>query len=239
MFFFHDPFYMMLMLVGGILVFLPQLWVKNTYNHYKEERTARGLTGADVAQGILQTHGLHNVQVEAIAGELTDHYDPSSKTVRLSEDIYYGRSVSATSIAAHEVGHALQHAAGFFPVLVRSTLVPAVNLGSNLGPILFFISIGLAGTGHLMPEWAWNLALFGVMLFGFAVLFHIVTLPVEIDASMRAVAVLEKEQYLSPQELRGGKKVLTAAAMTYVAAALYALIQLAYYILRLLNSNRR
>jgi hypothetical protein len=237
--FFYDPTYMLVMLVGMVLVFIPQMWVKNTVGRYLEMRTSRGLSGREMAAIILQEHGLSDVQVEMVEGELSDHYDPTSKTVRLSPEIYHGNTVSSVAIAAHECGHAIQHAKGYVPVVIRSAMVPAVNIGSNMGPWLIMIALGLGAASHVMPQWALMLAWIGVALYGAAVVFHFVTLPVELDASGRALKVLETQHYLSSDEMSGAKKVLTAAAFTYVAAALYALIQLLYFVFRLLGSSRR
>ncbi|HEY9745005.1 MAG TPA: zinc metallopeptidase [Oculatellaceae cyanobacterium] len=236
--FFHDPAYMLVMLVGMVLVFVPQMWVKNTVGRYIEVPTGRRATGREVAQRILSEHGLSDVQVEMVQGELSDHYDPSAKAVRLSPDVYHGSSVASVAIAAHECGHAIQHAKGYVPVVLRSAMVPAVNIGSNLGPWLIVIALGLGATSQAMPQWSWTLAWLGVALYGTAVAFHFVTLPVELDASGRALKVLETQHFLSADEMSGAKKVLTAAAFTYVAAALYALIQLLYFVLRLLGSRR-
>jgi Zn-dependent membrane protease YugP len=236
--FFYDPSYMVVMLVGMVLVFVPQMWVKNTVAKYLEVRTSRGASGREMAAVILREHGLSDVQIEMTEGELSDHYDPTSKTVRLSPEIYHGSSVSSVAIAAHECGHAIQHAKGYVPVIIRSSMVPAVNIGSNMGPLLIMIAFGLGAASHAAPQFAWLLAWVGVLLYGAAVAFHFVTLPVELDASGRALKVLETQHYLSSDEMSGAKKVLTAAAFTYVAAALYALIQLLYFVFRLLGSRR-
>jgi uncharacterized protein len=237
--FMMDPSYLLLTLVGAALSFLPQMWVKNTYAKFAEVPTRRGQTGAQLAQQILKDNGVHNVQVEAVAGELSDHYDPGALRVRLSEANYYGTSVAGVAVAAHECGHAIQHATGYYPVVLRSALVPAVNIGSQFGPMLFMISMGLGVVSHGMPGWALLLAWVGVLLFGFSVLFHMVTLPVELNASARALKILSDGRYLETDEMPGAKKVLTAAAFTYVAAALYSLIQLWYYVSRLMGSGRR
>jgi uncharacterized protein len=236
---FYDPMYMVIMLVGSVLVFLPQLWVKNTVSKYLTQSTRQGLSGREVAVNILAEHGLHNVSVEQSEGTLSDHYDPGAKAVRLSPDIYQGRSVSSVAIAAHECGHAIQHAKGYFPVVIRSAMVPSVNLGSNIGPLLLMVALGLGATSHLMPAWAWLLAWLGVALYGLSVAFHFVTLPVEFDASSRALKVLKSSSYLDKEELSGARAVLTAAACTYLASALYSLIQLLYYVFRLLGSSSR
>ncbi len=236
--YFSDPLYLLLMLVGMALVFLPQLWVKNTVEKFSQVRTQRGVSGRDAARTILNEHGLSQVQVEMAEGFLSDHYDPTSKVVRLSPDIYHGDSVASIAIAAHECGHAIQHAKGFFPVVIRSALVPVVNFGSSLGPWLLIIALGLGVTSHIMPTWAWMMAWTGVILYGTAVSFHFVTLPVELDASSRALKVLEQNHYLRESEMPGARQVLTAAAFTYIAAALYALMQLLYFVFRLLGMRR-
>ena len=233
-----DPLYMIIMAVGGVLMFLPQMWVKNVVKKFSDVPHARGLTGAEIAEMILRENRVHDVQVEMTPGELSDHYDPGAKKVRLSEANYHGRTVCAAAIAAHEVGHAMQHASGYVPVVIRGSLVPAVNLGGRLGPLLLMASFMLGAFSGGMPEWAWMIGWMGVAMFGASVVFHLVTLPVEIDASMRAIRVLSGNHYLNSQELPGAKKVLTAAAFTYIATAMYSLIQLAYWIFRLTNSRR-
>lgn len=237
--FYFDPLYMLLTLVGLPLILLPQWWVKHTYEKYTQVQASTGRSGADVARDILRKNGLSHVDVTITHGILSDHYDPTSKTVRLSEANYQGSSISAVSVAAHEVGHAIQHARGFFPVVIRSTMVPAVNLGSQFGPLLIIFSLLLMSMQVLAPSMALMIAWIGVILFGLAVAFHIVTLPVEIDASMRAVAILQGSHYLTTQEIPIAKKVLTAAAMTYVATVLYSLMQLFYFILQILGMQRR
>lgn len=231
--------YLFIMLIGLALVFIPQWWVKSTVGRFAQVGTLQGLSGAEVARRILAAHNLLHVRVEETPGELSDHYDPSDKAVRLSPEIYQGQSVSACAIAAHECGHALQHASGFVPVVIRSAMVPAVNLGSQLGPLLMMGSILLMTMKILNPDLGLLVGLLGVLLFGLAVLFHFVTLPVEIDASLRAVKVLEGSGFLTTEELPGAKRVLTAAACTYVATALYALIQLLYWLGQLLGSRNR
>jgi Zn-dependent membrane protease YugP len=232
---YSDPMYLILMVVGMGLVFIPQMWVKNTFNKYNEIAASRGLTGADVARAILRENGLGHVDVEAVQGFLSDHYDPMSKKIRLSADNYYGRAIANIAVSAHECGHALQHAKGYFPVVVRGAMVPAVNLGSQLGPLLIMLSLVMGIGMNLGGEIAWMMAWAGVALFGLSVVFHIVTLPVELDASGRALRVLSSHNYLTSKEMPGARKVLTAAAFTYVATALYSLMQLAYYIWMLMG----
>ena len=235
--FYMDPLYLVLMLIGAPLAFIPQWWVKKTYRANRDIRTQQGQSGATVAKMILERNGLHNVEVEETPGELSDHYDPRVRKVRLSPDNYRGASVAAAAIAAHEVGHAIQHAKGYYPVVLRSQLAPLFGLGSQLGPMLFFASFLLYGFMGLSGELAYFIAMAGVGLFGLTVVFHMVTLPVEFDASARALKALKVNHYLSEPEMTGAKKVLTAAAMTYVSVALYSLLQLGYYLIKL-NSMR-
>ena len=237
---FHDPTYMVLMVVGMGLVFIPQMWVKSTVSRFSDVPTVRNLRGVDVARSILNENGLGDVGLEMVEGQLSDHYDPSSRTVRLSPDIYHGTSVASVAIAAHECGHAVQHAKGYFPVVIRSSLAPMVGIGSSIGPWLIMLSFGLglsthAGHGGFGITMAW----LGVILYALAVLFHFVTLPVEIDASGRALKILNQNAYLSRDEMGGAKQVLTAAAFTYVASAMYALMELIYWVMRLMGSSRR
>jgi len=236
--YFHDPMYLLLMVVGMALVFVPQMWVKNTFARFSEVRTSRGMSGRQVAQVILGEHGLSQVSVEMVDGELSDHYDPGERVVRLSPEVYNGSSISSVAVAAHECGHAIQHAKGYYPVVLRSAMVPAVNLGSNLGPLLIMGAAMLGAFSHAAPSLSVSLAWVGVILYSLAVAFHFVTLPVELDASGRALKVLESHSYLTREEMGGAKSVLTAAAFTYIASALYALMQLMYYVFRLLGSRR-
>lgn len=236
---YFDPMFMVISLVGAVLVAIPQFWLKSVFAKYNEMPASRGKTGADVAREILRSNQVNDVTVEEVPGELSDHYDPGAKAVRLSTNNYRGHSIAAVAVAAHEVGHAIQHATGYYPVVVRSTLAPVVNIGANLGPILLMIALGLGFTGHMMPEWAYMLAWVGLGLFSLGFLFHLVTLPVEINASMRAIQILSNGYYLSTDEIPGGKKVLTAAAMTYVAVALYSLIQVLYYAWMILGRGNR
>jgi Zn-dependent membrane protease YugP len=236
--YFHDPMYLLLMVVGMALVFIPQMWVKNTFARFSEVRTSRGMSGRQVAQVILGEHGLSQVSVEMVDGELSDHYDPGERVVRLSPEVYNGSSISSVAVAAHECGHAIQHAKGYYPVVLRSAMVPAVNLGSNLGPMLIMGAAMLGAFSHAAPSLSISLAWVGVILYSLAVAFHFVTLPVELDASSRALKVLESHSYLTREEMGGAKNVLTAAAFTYIASALYALMQLMYYVFRLLGSRR-
>jgi Zn-dependent membrane protease YugP len=232
-----DPFQIGLLVAGLVLTLAPQWWVQRTVSRFNEQSTQRRQTGAQVAESILRENGVYHVKVEESSGFLSDHYDPSAKAVRLSSDNYHGASISAVAIAAHEVGHALQHAQGYFPVVARGALFPVVSITSMAGPwlimggFLLMAAASMKGLGLLV---AW----LGVIFYGGSTLFHLVTLPVEIDASSRAVKILETKYYLTSSEVSGAKKVLIAAALTYMAAALYSLMELAYYVMRLLAANQ-
>jgi Zn-dependent membrane protease YugP len=230
-----EPFSLVVSLIGLPLIFIPQWWVKKTYLHWREVPTARGLRGVTIAEDMLRQAGIADVTVEETPDELGDHYSPQEKVVRLSPYIYHGRSIAAAAIAAHEVGHAMQHAQSYSPVVWRGQLFPMVNLGSQLGPLLFMASFMLKAFMHIPTDLMLLLAGSGIVLFGFAVLFHFVTLPVELDASNRALKTLHSSAYLQPQEMAGAKKVLTSAAFTYISTALYAALELVSYILRFMG----
>lgn len=237
MFTLFDPKYWLIVGPAMLLSLLAGVWVKSAFNHWKNVVTRSGLTGARVAQLILARNGIHDVKVEPAQGFLSDHYDPSEKALRLSPDVYNGRSISALGVAAHEVGHAIQHAQGYSPLGFRSALVPMAQFGSNLSWV--FLTIGMV-IGAASPLGR-GVMLLGVGLFSFAVLFALVTLPVEFDASRRALITLEEGAYLDAEELTGARKILRAAASTYVAGAIMALAQLLYFLLRsgLLGGSRR
>lgn len=217
---FFDPMYFVFALPALLLGFYAQMKVKSNFQKFSKVRTMRGVTGAQVARALLDAQGLREVQVEPSQGFLSDHYDPRDKVLRLSPDVYSGQSVAAAGIAAHEMGHALQDAKRYAPLTLRSAMVPSVQFGSWLGPLIF---IG----GLLMNFTA--LAWVGLILFGAVTLFALVTLPVEFDASRRAKQLLVGEGILVQQEMEGVNKVLDAAALTYVAAALQAVSTLLYY----------
>ena len=227
--FFHDPIYMLISLVGMALVFIPQMLVKSTYETFSRVKSEHNLTGAQVAQQILNDNGIHNVRVESTSGELTDHYDPSAKVVRLSQGVYSATSIAALGIAAHEVGHAIQDNRGFLPMRARAAFFPAVQAGQFLGPMLLMAGLGLRmfmGIGGFTDL----IALTGILFYASVVIFHIITLPVEFDASFRAVRALANGGYVTQREMGGTQKVLSAAAMTYVATALYSLMELVYWV---------
>lgn len=221
---FFDPLYLIIIGVGFALSLGAQFWVKNRVKKWADVAIGRGMTGRDVARAILQAEGITNVDIEQAHGFLSDHYDPSSHTLRLSSDIFNGQSVTAAGIAAHEVGHAIQHKEGYMPMTIRQKMVPVANIGTNLGVWIMIIGliIGLAG-----------LAKIGVFLFAGFVAFTLVTLPVEFDASSRAKRALANYNIVDSRELDGVNQVLTAAAATYVAAAVAAILQLLYWLFRL------
>ncbi|RME23801.1 MAG: zinc metallopeptidase [Deltaproteobacteria bacterium] len=221
---YFDPLYIAVMAIGAILSFGAAAWTKAAVRRWSQVPTARGWTGADVAAAILAAEGVEGVRIEPVRGFLSDHYDPRHRVLRLSPDIYGGRSVAAAGIAAHEVGHAIQHARGNQLMRVRQALVPVANIGTNLGIWVMVIGAAIGLTG---------LAKLGVLLFGGFVAFTVVTLPIELDASAKARRTLEKHGLLRGEELRGVTKVLTAAAMTYLAAAVSAVLQLLYWMMRL------
>lgn len=228
--------YLLLALPGLLLGMWAQARVRSAYNKYSKVRTARNMTGAEVARSLLDAQGLYDVVVEEHQGFLSDHYDPRHKVLRLSPDVYRNPSVAAAGIAAHEMGHALQDAKGYGALRLRSAFVPAAQFGSNLAPIIFFVGFFLLlfGASTLGNALAW----IGVGLFGLAVIFTLITLPVEFDATKRAKQLLASNGTLIGNEMEGVNKVLDAAALTYVAAAVAAVGQLLYYVL-LLTGGRR
>ncbi|MDN5348358.1 MAG: uncharacterized protein PWP65_1922 [Clostridia bacterium] len=215
-FFFWDPT-MILLIPALILSLYAQAKVQGTFSRYSQVASYRGLTGAAVARRILDEHGLGDVRVEMAQGFLSDHYDPRAKVLRLSPEVYHSNSLAALGVAAHETGHAIQHGRGYFPLEIRSALVPVVTLGSNLAIPLLIIGLLLGSP---------SLARFGVYAFTLVVLFTLITLPVEFNASNRAISILERHGYLIGNELAAARKVLNAAALTYVAAAVTAVLNL-------------
>lgn len=226
---FFDPIYIFLVAIPtGILTFWAQSRVKGTYRKYSKIQSSLGMTGAQVAQTILAKKGVKNVKVEPVAGELTDHYDPGAKAVRLSQGIYGSGSLSAAAVAAHECGHVLQDVEGYTFMNLRASLVPMVNLGSRLGPMLI-----MAGLIFNILNLAW----LGVIFFASVLMFHVVTLPVEFDASRRALRLVDELGILQGEENKGARAVLSAAALTYVATAFTAFLNLLYYVM-LINRRR-
>ena len=220
---FFDPLYLLFALPGLALSLWAQFKVKRTFAHYSEVRAQSGMSGAEAAALLIRERGVRGVSIEETPGALSDHYDPFHKVLRLSHDVYHGRSLSALGVAAHEAGHAIQHAHAYGPLKFRSLLVKPANIGSNLG-------VMLTGVGLMLQ--AGSLTMLGIVLFSLAVLFTLVTLPVEFDASRRAVAALRELHIVTPSEAGGAAAVLNAAALTYVAAALTAVLQLLYFLMR-------
>jgi len=218
MYFGDNTFFLLLPAI--VLALFAQAKVRGTYRRFSQVRTSSGMTGADAARSILNTGGAGDVTIERTPGNLTDHYDPRKKVLRLSEGVYAANSVAALGIAAHEAGHALQHHEHFAPLSFRNAIFPVVNIGSNLAFPLFFIGLLTASRG---PSLLMDI---GIFLFSGAVLFSLITLPVEFNASKRAIAQLRDRGYLSGQELAGAKSVLSAAALTYIASTAMAVLQL-------------
>lgn len=207
----------LLVLLGVVICLMASAKMNSTFNKYSRVRSMSGLTGREAAQKVLQSAGIYDVRVEHVSGNLSDHYDPRSKVLRLSDATYNSTSVAAIGVAAHECGHAMQHAQGYAPLKLRSVLVPVANFGSSISWPLILIGLLLGGTSLL------NL---GIFAFSLAVLFQLITLPVEFNASRRAVQVLDGTGILYGDELRATRKVLSAAALTYVASAASAILQL-------------
>lgn len=223
----YDSTYILVIIAFALSLFA-SMGVNATFARYKKIGSSRGMTGAEAARKILDDNGLYNVGVEHISGNLNDHFDPRSNVIRLSDATYSDSSVAAIGVAAHEAGHAVQHAVGYVPIKVRNAIVPVVNISTQLSMPLFFIGLLLNMMG---------LAMVGVVLFSAALVFQLVTLPVEFDASHRALKILSASGMLSESEVGGARKVLGAAAMTYVAAAAATALQLARLLL-LVNRRR-
>ena len=238
MFFYIDWLYIILVLPAVILSLVASAKVKSTFNKYSREFSKSGLTGAEVARRILYENGLYDVRIESVHGELTDHYDPRTNVVRLSESTYSNTSSAAIGVAAHEVGHAIQHATNYAPLKLRNAIVPATNLGAKLSMPLILLGIILSTFGSFF---AW-IAYVGVACFSLCAIFQLLTLPTEFNASRRALKSIDECGILTSDERASAKKVLTAAAMTYVAALAVSLAQLLRLVLivgRLNNDRRR
>ena len=222
---------MIILIPALIFSLIAQLMVKGAFSKYSGVRNSRGYTGADAARAILDRNGLSYIRIEHINGELTDHYDPSANVIRLSDSVYGSATVAAVGVAAHEAGHAVQYAEGYGPIKVRSAIIPITQFGSNLSTPLVILGI-IFSSNVLITA--------GILLFCTVVLFQAITLPVEFNASGRALKVLREEHFLDDDEMKGAKSVLTAAALTYVAAMFSALASLARLLLiRNRNNNRR
>jgi len=226
---YFDFYYLVLVVPTLILSMIAQVLVKSTFSKYSKIRCSKNITGQEAALLLMRNNSINDVAIEPVRGSLTDHYDPGAKKLRLSEPVYAQPSIAAVGVAAHETGHAIQHAKHYGPLVLRSTLVPVANIGSSLGPWL-----AIAGIAMSFPI----LLNLGILLFGGAVLFYVITLPVEFNASARALAVLRNNNVLTQEELSGVRKVLTAAALTYVASALSAIMNLLRLVL-LSRSRKR
>ncbi|MDR3166101.1 MAG: zinc metallopeptidase [Synergistaceae bacterium] len=224
-----DSQYMIMVLPALLLSFYAQMKVKTTFAKFSSVHTSGGHDAASVCRKLLDGFGLTSIRIERISGNLTDHYDPKGKVLRLSDSVRGSASIAAIGVAAHEVGHAVQDLQHYAPLRLRNSLVPAANIGSNMGILLFLIGIPM-GLGFLVT--------IGIVLFSCAVLFQLVTLPVEFDASRRALAMVRDAGIMSESELRGAKSVLDAAALTYVAATLMAVMQLLYLLSRSRDRRR-
>lgn len=227
---YYDPTYF-LVLIGVVLSLLASSKVKSTFSKYSKMQNTRGITGAEAAERVLHGAGIYDVRIERVAGNLTDHYDPRSKVLRLSDSVYGQISVAAVGVAAHECGHAIQHAKGYAPLKIRSVLVPVANFGSKIAwPLILFGLLFTSETAALLIN-------LGIVAFLFAVLFQLVTLPVEYNASNRAIRIIADTGLMQGEEIKAAKKVLSAAALTYVASAATAILQLLRIIL--LTGGRR
>lgn len=230
-YYYWNPTYI-LVVIGAVICMIASARVKGTFNKYSQLRSMSGMNGAQVAQRVLQAAGIYDVQVRHVSGSLTDHYDPRTKTVNLSDPVYNATSVAALGVAAHECGHAIQHAKSYAPLSIRSALVPIANFGSMLAwpVILIGLFFNTRSSGLIID--------IGILLFSAAVLFQLVTLPVEFDASRRALVMLRTQGILADDELKYTRRVLKSAALTYVASAAAAILQLLRIIL-ITNGRRR
>lgn len=230
--FFWDPTYI-LVIIGAMICAVASARVNGAFRRYSGTRSRSGLTGAEAAAEILRSQGIEDVRIQHISGNLTDHYDPGAKVLRLSDSVYGSTSLAAVGVAAHECGHAVQHARGYLPLSIRTALVPAANIGSSLCWPLIIIGLLIGGSGSSILIRA------GILLFCLALLFQIVTLPVEFNASHRALILLQDRGILSSDEIGGARAVLRAAALTYVAGVLSSILQLLRLILIANSRNDR
>jgi uncharacterized protein len=229
---YFDPLYLLFIAPALILAFVAQIWIQSAYSRGMQYRAK--MSGAQAARHILDQHGLHDVPVEETPGQMSDHYSPSERVVRLSSEVYRTPSMTAVGIAAHEVGHALQHAFGYIPLTIRNIAVPLAQFGSPLGMLLLF-----AGIGFSMTPFGRMLAWAGVAVFSGVVFFQVINLPVEFNASTRAKQQLVQLGIVDASEMGPVRSVLTAAALTYVAAALQSLLQVLYFVMILMGGRRR
>ncbi|MBR0231876.1 MAG: zinc metallopeptidase [Clostridia bacterium] len=236
---FIDPLYLVFIIPAFLLGLVAQILVKSRYKKYSKVISRSGMTGAQAAQTVLSVNGVSGVGIGSIAGELTDNYNPQTNIISLSQGVHSENSIAAVGIAAHEAGHAVQHAQGYSPIKIRTAIIPVCKFGSWLGPILIIVGSIIAYSAGKAGYRIGNfLYLAGIILFATVALFQLVTLPVEINASRRAMRALESSGTLESDELKGAGKVLTAAALTYVAALFTSIMTLLYYIIRFSPSRR-
>ena len=228
--FYYDSIYWIILIPVLLLSLYAQIKVSSSFRRYSRERNRRGVTGAQAAYAVLKAHGIHDVAIRSCRGELTDHYDPRDNAIYLSEPVYNAATVAAGGVAAHEAGHAVQYAMGYGPVRLRTAIIPVTQFGSKFAFIALMLGLAL----YSQPMFG-----LGIILFGATTLFQLVTLPVEFNASARAVAKVEQYGLLTTEETKGCRKVLTAAAMTYVAATASAGLQLLRLVLLFGGNNRR
>lgn len=226
---YYDAYYFILVIPAMLIALWAQFKVNSTFKKYSQVGSMRGVTGAYAAQAVLSHYGITDVRIERVSGKLTDHYDPKAKVIRLSDSVYNSNSVAAIGVACHEAGHAAQHAENYAPIKIRNSIVPVCNIGSHLGiPLAIFgLFLGFEPLIYI-----------GLILYSLVFVFHLVTLPVEFNASRRAIKVIDETQLLYGEEIDGSKKVLFAAAMTYVASMIVALANLLRILLRFTNRRR-
>lgn len=234
MFYYMDMFYW-LMLAAILFSMWASARVHSTFRQYSQERTQSGMTGYDAARQVLDANGLNDVRIERVSGSLSDHFDPRTNVIRLSDQVYGVSSTAAVGVAAHEAGHAIQYAKGYVPLKIRNAIIPLTNFGSRMSTPLILMGILFSGLGR----YAIFIAYLGVACFAFSVIFQLITLPTEFDASRRAVLAVEQGGLLNPQEVASTKKVLSAAAMTYVAALSVAVTQFLRLLSMVQRSDRR
>lgn len=232
--------YLIYMLPAILLGMAAQRLVKSRFNKFSKIASRRGITGSDAARMVLNAGGVYNVAIGRISGNLTDHYDPKANRISLSDSVYGSTSIAAIGVAAHEAGHALQYAEDYSPIKLRNAIIPVCNIGSRIGPLLIIIGFFISyGASAMSAELGQMIYFGGLILFGTVAVFQLATLPVEFNASKRALEALEKGVVLEGEELSGAKKVLTAAALTYVAALVTSIMQVLYYATRFRPNNRR
>lgn len=230
-----DWTYIVLVLPCLILSLWASAHVKNTFKKYSQQISSRGITGAQAAQRILQSNGIYGVRVERVSGNLTDHYDPKTNIIRLSENVYDNTSTAAIGVASHEAGHAVQYSQNYFPIKIRAAIIPITNIGSRLAIPLILLGLLFSALGNFST----TIIYIGIACFGLSLAFQIITLPVEFNASRRAMDAIENAALLTPDECKGARKILSAAAMTYVAATAVSLAQLIRLIALFGSRNRR